>query len=86
MKKPTIYEIKRSGVLGEYFFSRDSLRFFGQTMSSFKVEWHDKAQGIVMVYAPIRDSFGNKMGYAQFLSMFQTQRFIDVNNWAEVKL
>lgn len=71
MKKPTIYEIKRSGVLGKYFFNRDTLRFFGQTMSSFKTDWHNKDQGIVRVYAPMRDHTGQRIG--------TTERFIDVN-------
>lgn len=78
MKKPTIYEIKQSGVLGEYFFDRASLRFFGQTMASFKIDWHNKGKGIVRVYATIRDSRGQKMG--------ETERFVDVNNWVQVKL
>tara|TARA_R110000850_G_scaffold196242_2_gene322665 strand:- start:559 stop:822 length:264 start_codon:yes stop_codon:yes gene_type:complete len=53
MQKPTITQIKQSGVLGEYFFSRDTLRFFGQTMSSFKTDWQDKDSGIVRLYAPM---------------------------------
>ena len=77
MKKPTIYEIKQSGVLGEYFFSRDTLRFFGQTMASFKVDWQNKNQGIVRVYATIRNSRGQPMG--------ETERFVDINNWVEVE-
>ena len=76
MKKPTIFEIKQSGVLGEYFFSRDTLRFFGQTMASFKVDWHNKDDSIVRIYAPVRDYTGQRMG--------TTERFIDVVNWIEV--
>jgi hypothetical protein len=76
MKKPTIYEIKQSGVLGHHFFSRDTLRFFGQTMSSFKTDWHNKDQGILRLYTTRRDSHGQKMGI--------TERFIDVNNWVKV--
>ena len=53
MQKPTITQIKQSGVLGEYFFSRDTLRFFGQTMSSFKTDWHDINNGIIRLYAPM---------------------------------
>lgn len=52
MQKPTITQVKQSGVLGEYFFSRDTLRFFGQTMSSFKTDWHDINKGIIRLYAP----------------------------------
>ena len=53
MQKPTITQVKQSGVLGEYFFSRDTLRFFGQTMSSFKTDWHDINNGIIRLYAPM---------------------------------
>jgi hypothetical protein len=33
MKKPTVTQIKESGVLGEHFFSRDTLKFFNQSLS-----------------------------------------------------
>lgn len=39
MKKPTIYEIRRRVEDKQpYFFSRKTLRFFGQTMRDFSVE------------------------------------------------
>ena len=76
MQKPTITNIKQSGVLGEYFFSRDTLRFFGQTMSSFKTDWHNKDKGIVRIYAPMRDHTGERMG--------TTERFVDINTFMEV--
>ena len=53
-------------------YSRDTLRFFGQTMSSFKTEWYDKDKGIVRVYAPMRDHTGERMG--------TTERFVDIND------
>ena len=35
----TIYEIKRRTLeTAPYFFSKDTLRFFGQTLASFKVK------------------------------------------------
>ena len=38
MKKPSIYEIKRrTSETAPYFFSRQTLKFWGQTMKSFKV-------------------------------------------------
>ena len=76
MQKPTITNIKQSGVLGEHFFSRDTLRFFGQTMSSFKTDWHNKDKGIVRIYAPMRDHRGERMG--------TTERFVDINTFMEV--
>lgn len=37
-KKPTIYEIKRNvDSTGSYFFSRDTLKAFNQTLKSFHV-------------------------------------------------
>jgi len=72
MKKPTITQIKQSGVLGEYFFSRDTLRFFGQTMSSFKTDWQDKDNGIVRLYAPMIDYLGDNVG--------TTERFLQVES------
>jgi stage III sporulation protein SpoIIIAA len=49
--KPTISDIKYSSNLGEYFFSRQTLRFFGQTMSSFKVYTIDKDAQIYSIEA-----------------------------------
>jgi len=46
----TIYEIKeRTRETSPYFFSRNTMKFFGQTMKSFKV-WK-QADGRFMVYA-----------------------------------
>ena len=70
MQKPTITQIKQSGVLGEYFFSRDTLRFFGQTMSSFKTDWHDINKGIIRLYAPVIDHLGDEVD--------TTERFVQI--------
>ena len=75
MKKPTSAQIKQSGVLGEYFFSRKTLRFFGQTMSSFKTEWHDKAKGIIRVYAP-RVIYDGSVGV--------TERFVKIDDTGRI--
>lgn len=38
MKKPTIYEIKREvEARGSFYFSKDTMRFFRQTLRDFKV-------------------------------------------------
>ena len=68
MKKPTPTDIKRAGVLGEFFFSADTLRFFGQTMRSFKTEWSDRDSGVVRIHAPVLDSDGQLVG--------TTERFV----------
>jgi len=39
MRKPTIYEIKRlAKEKAPYFFSKDTMKFFNQTLKDFKVE------------------------------------------------
>lgn len=39
MQKPTIYEIKRlTKEKAPYFFSKDTMKFFNQTLKDFKVE------------------------------------------------
>jgi hypothetical protein len=74
--KPTVQSIRESLVLGPYFFSKDTLEFFGQTMRSFKVEWHDKDQGIVRLFATIK-SQGQIMGV--------TESFLDVSDPSNFK-
>ena len=38
MRKPTIHEIKKlTANTAPYFFTRDTLRFFGQTLRDFRV-------------------------------------------------
>lgn len=71
MRKPTPSQIKQSGVLGEHFFSRDTLRFFGQSMRSFRTQWSDRDNGVVCLMAPMFDRDGTCMG--------TTRRFIQVN-------
>jgi hypothetical protein len=74
--KPTVQSVRESLALGPYFFSKDTLKFFGQTMRSFEVEWHDKDQGIIRLFAPIR-SQGRIVG--------TTERFLDVSNPSNFK-
>jgi hypothetical protein len=57
----TIYDIKeRTAKTSPYFFSRDSLKFFGQTMKAFKV--HKMTDGRYEISAPMRDRDGRNMG------------------------
>lgn len=54
------------------------MRFFGQTMASFATAWHDKENGIVLLFAPMIDR-GKRIG--------ETRRYIDVSeetNWKEI--
>ena len=63
MKTPTIYDIKydTSG-RSPYFFSTRTLKFFGQTLKSFKVR--QSPEGRVFIYAAMRDRFnGRFMGF-----------------------
>ena len=71
MKMPTVTQIKQSGVLGEYFFSRDTLTFFNQSLSDFTTAWIHMDAGILCLYAPVKDSTGAKVG--------TTKRLIKVN-------
>lgn len=62
MKKPTIYEIKRATQeSAPHFFSRDTLRFFGQAMRSFRVSATDSPNRWE-ISAPIRDRDGRNIG------------------------
>ncbi len=49
-RKPTVSEIKQATLRkSPYFFSRDTLKFFGQTMGSFKVA--QSPRGNIYIYA-----------------------------------
>ena len=57
----TIYQIKeRTLKTSPYFFTRDTLRFFHQTMRMFSVR--KQADGRYRITAPMRDSNGRHMG------------------------
>jgi hypothetical protein len=78
MKKPTVTQIKESGVLGKYFFSRDTLKFFNQSLSDFTTAWIHMDAGIICLYAPVKDSTGAKVGTTKRLIK------VDGDNLAEV--
>lgn len=51
-RKPTIYDIARlTSETSPYFFSRDTLKWFGQNMSSFKV--YKQYDGRYLITAPM---------------------------------
>ena len=83
MRKPTAYDIKNSGVLGQYFFSPDTMIFFRQTMRSFKTDWHNKPERIVRLYAPMIDSTGTRVGTTERLLKIEGD-FFDGANLVEV--
>jgi len=57
----TIYEIRdRSAKDAPYFFSKDTLKFFGQTMSKFKIKL--QPSGNYRITQPIRDRSGVNRG------------------------
>jgi hypothetical protein len=61
MKKPTISEIKSNTEINSpYFFSRDTLKFFGQTMKSFKV--YKDSNNRIFIYAKMYDRDRNYQG------------------------
>ena len=83
MKKPTLAQINQSEVLGEYFFSRKTLRFFGQKMSNFKTEWHDKEKGILRVYAiSYMREHGTRQPPQSGLGI--TEHFVEVDNTGRI--
>ncbi len=56
-----IYDIARLTAETEpYFFSRDTLKFFGQTLKAFKVE--KQPDGRYKISAPITDHAGKCQG------------------------
>lgn len=62
MKRLTIYDIKYlSKAKSPYFFTRESMKFFGQTMKSFTVK--KLADGNYLISAPMIDKCtGRRMG------------------------
>ena len=57
----TIYEIKeRTEKTSPYFFTRQTLKFFGQTMRSFKV--YKQKDGKYLISAPMVDRTGKRVG------------------------
>ena len=75
MKTLTIYDIKElTKGTSPFFFSRDALKFFGQTMRSFKLK--KQTDGRTRITAPMIDHRGHLMG--------QTVRYFNpVNNELE---
>lgn len=69
----TIYEIKRrTQETAPYFFSRNSMRFFGQTLKDFKVR--KQPDGRYKITAPMRDK-ANGFSY-----MGETVRYFNPAN------
>jgi hypothetical protein len=58
----TIYEIKeKTQVTAPYFFTTKTLKFFGQTMSGFRIK--KQIDGRIRISQPMRDKFtGRNMG------------------------
>ena len=59
-RKPTISAIKAAQP-NDYFFGRDAMRFFGQRMRDFHVDW-DSEKGAWRTTARMRDRNGRDMG------------------------
>ena len=63
IEKLSIYDIKRlSYAKSPYFFDTKTLKFFGQTMRSFKVARNFES-GIYFIIAPMKDRQGNQIGF-----------------------
>jgi hypothetical protein len=60
----TIQEIKRlSSITAPYYFSKSSLKFFGQRMSDFKIK--KQTDGRFLISAPMRNSEGKVIGKSE---------------------
>jgi hypothetical protein len=60
----TIQEIKRlSSITAPYYFSKSSLKFFGQRMSDFKLK--KQTDGRILISAPMRNSEGKIIGRSE---------------------
>ena len=70
MRKPTVSQIKKSGILGEHFFTRATLKFHKQTMASFTTQWLNKRTGVVLLSAPLPGA----SGYV----VYMTRRYVRV--------
>lgn len=70
MRKPTVTQIKQSGILGEHFFSPATMEFFGQKMSSFTTQWLNKRTGVVLLSAPLP-------GHSGYV-VYMTRRYVRV--------
>jgi len=71
----TIYEIKRlTAETSPYFFSHDTMKFFGQTLRSFSI--NKQSDGRYLISAPMRDFTGKIIGYT-------TRYFNPLNNELE---
>jgi len=68
MKKPSIYEIKRNLKNFPYFFSREAMKMFGQTMKSFRI-YKTENPVVFELVADIYDRYNGKKVNVQ------TQRF-----------
>ena len=79
----TIYEIKeRTQKTAPYFFSPQTMRFFGQTLKSFKV--YKQPDGKYLISAPMKDRTNNNkmMGYTERLFNPTTNEleYVEKNN------
>lgn len=62
LPKLSIYDIKRlTKETSPYFFTRDTLKFFHQTMKSFSVIRYFSS-GVYCITAPMKDHSGKQVG------------------------
>jgi hypothetical protein len=67
----TIYEIKElTQTTSPYFFSRNTMKFFNQTMRSFSVK--KQSDGRYLITAPMKDHTGKLVG--------ETKRYFNPEN------
>tara|TARA_R100000008_G_scaffold13859_1_gene6767 strand:+ start:155 stop:376 length:222 start_codon:yes stop_codon:yes gene_type:complete len=68
----TIYEIKqRTKKTAPYFFSRNTMRFFGQTLKDFKVSKQE--DGRFKITAPSGAKWGNDLQTIRYFNPFNNK-------------
>lgn len=73
----TIHEIaKLTRETSPYFFSKNTLEFFGQTMESFTVR--EMPDGRFYISAPSRDGYGNLIGTTERIFDPETNKLLMV--------
>ena len=72
----TIYDIKRmSEEKAPYFFDRNSMKFFGQTLKDFSVKKLNEER--YYISAPMRDSRGHQVGVTKKIFDVRTRELLN---------
>ncbi len=82
----TIYDIKRlTAKTNPYFFSRDTMKFFNQTLKDYRVYKHEQnnVKGFFIV-ASMKDHSGKNMGFTRRFFNPETNeldKYEEISEW-----